>query len=104
MSEARSRLIGPRLPHVVGVGVVSSGSIVDVVAEEIGDERAVNAGTVKELRKPPGRVLSELGLGVIHRVLGLALAIARLPFRRCARRRRPYLELVALVPAEVVGM
>ena len=58
-----------------------SGSILDVVAKETGDEGAVNAGTVKELREPPGRVLSELGLGVVHRVLGLALAIARLPFK-----------------------
>ena len=56
------------------------GSILDIVAEEIGNERTVNAGTVKELREPPSRVLSELGLGVVHRVSGLALAIARLPF------------------------
>ena len=57
------------------------GPIFNVIAEEVGYERTVDAGAVKELRKPPGRVLSELGLGVIHRVLGLALAIARLPFK-----------------------
>jgi hypothetical protein len=81
LSEARGGLVGPRLLHVFGVGVILSRSILDVFAEEIGDEGAVNAGTVKELREPPGRVLSELGLGVAHRVLGLALAIARLPFK-----------------------
>ena len=57
------------------------GPILNVIAEEVSYERTVDTGAVEELRKPPGRVLSELGLGVIHRVLGLALAIARLPFK-----------------------
>ena len=46
MGEAWSCLIGSRLPHIVGVGVVSGGPILDVVAEEAGDERAIDAGTV----------------------------------------------------------
>ena len=79
MGEARSCLVGPRLSHIVGVGVVPGGSILDVVAEKVGDERSVDARMVKDLCKPPSRVLSERGLGVIRRVLGLALVITRLP-------------------------
>ena len=53
--------------------------IIDVVGvEEVGDERAGDAGTVYELGEPSSRVLSNCGLGVIRRVSGLALVITRL--------------------------
>ena len=56
-----------------------AGTTLDIIAEEVSNKRAVHAWTVSELGKPPSRVLSEDGLGIGRRLLGLALVITRLP-------------------------